>query len=221
MNYSENTALRLQPTESYTLAHTVHLSLDTMSDEQLAVAYSKGNDKAFELLLDRNKQKLLAYILFVTRNADIANDIFQDTVVKAIVKLQQGLYKPSGKFYCWLMRIAHNSIMDSFRRTRYANIVDVQDDNDMTKIDNDAVIVKSSEDCIANEQVFSDVESLMNQLPKNQRDVVFMRYYQQLSFKEIADLTGVSINTALGRMHYAVHNLRSMVQEHDIKLTLA
>lgn len=220
MNYSENTALLLQTAESVTLTHTVHLTLDTMSDEQLAVAYSKGNDKAFELLLDRNKQKLLAYILFVTRNADVANDIFQDTVVKAIVKLQQGSYKTTGKFYGWLLRIAHNGVMDYFRRTRSANIIDVQGDNDMTLIDNDAVVVKSSEDCIANEQVFNDVESLMNQLPKNQRDVVFMRYYQQMSFKEIADTTGVSINTALGRMHYAVLNLRSMVQKHDIRLTL-
>jgi len=196
------------------------LSLDKMTDEQLAMSYVNGDNKAFDLLLDRNKTKLLSYILFVVRNRDVAEDIFQDTFVKVIVRLQNGDYSPTGKFSAWLTRIAHNIIMDRFRNIQNDNTVDVDDMNDMAKIEGDSLTADPIETSFINEQVLSDVKHLVDALPAVQREVVFMRYFQELSFKEIAESTGVSINTSLGRMRYAVINLRRMVKQHQIQLQL-
>lgn len=194
--------------------------LNSMTDEQLAVTYINGDAKAFDLLLERNKAKLFSYILFVVRNRDVAEDVFQDTFMKVIVRLNDGEYSPSGKFGAWIMRIAHNIIMDYFRSQQYDLTVDVDDDNDMAKVEGSDATDQPIESCFVNEQVLAQVKCLMELLPPTQREVVFMRFFQELSFKEIAETTGVSINTALGRMRYAVMNLRRMVRRNNLELTL-
>lgn len=184
------------------------------------MSYIKGNNKAFDLLLSRNQTKLFSYILFVVHENDLANDIFQETFVKVITKLQEGKYVPSGKFAAWIMRIAHNVIMDWYRDNRTQNIIELNDDNDLSNINNNVSSVCNAEDRFVNEQVMSDVKKMMNLLPPTQREIVFMRFYQEMSFKEIAETTGVSINTALGRMRYAVLNLRRMAKKSDMALEL-
>ena len=190
-----------------------------MTDDVLVALYSKGNNQAFDILLERYKDKLYSYIYFSVRNDELAEDIFQETFVKAIVTIQQGRYTENGKFSAWLTRIAHNLIIDLFRQERNENVVS----NDETEVDlfNN---IKLSDDTIetklVNEQVLSDVRRLVDVLPDNQREVVYMRFYQDLSFKEISEITGVSINTALGRMRYALLNLRRLAEEKNIELTI-
>ncbi len=195
--------------------------LSEMTDEELAMAYVDGCNHAFDLLLSRNQQKLFSYILFVVRDRDVANDIFQDTFVKVIIKLQEGNYTPNGKFGAWVMRIAHNAIMDWYRNQKSEKIVDAAKDNDLSNISHNDFTDSGIENQFINMQVLHDVKKMMNQLPTTQREVVFMRFYQELSFKEIAEATGVSINTSLGRMRYALLNLRRMAKEHNIQLQLA
>ena len=192
--------------------------LKTMTDEQLAIKYMEGNNQAFDILLSRNQNKLFAYILFVVHDEGLANDVFQETFVKIIVKLQNGLYEPSGQFAAWCMRIAHNVIMDTFRRQKARHIVEPNEDNDLGKLRHRQIWEGNVEGRYVNEQVLRDVKTLMNKLPDAQREVVFMRFYQQMSFKEIADATQVSINTALGRMRYAVLNMRKMAKKNGIVL---
>ena len=194
-------------------------NFEGVSDEQLALLYVQGNNRAFDELLSRTQSKLFTYIMFVVRDHDVADDIFQETFVKAITKLQQGQYTDSGKFQFWLTRIAHNVIMDSFRDTKGSHIVEPNADNDLTNIHSTSIFDTSRENEIVKEQILEDVQHLMNALPPTQREVVHMRYYQQLSFKEISQLTGVSINTSLGRMRYAVMNLRKMSKEHHMILS--
>lgn len=191
-----------------------------MTDEQLAMAYADGDNKAFDLLLLRNQTKLFTYINFVVHNKELANDIFQDTFVKVIVSLQNHDYQPSGKFSAWLTRIAHNIIMDRFRDIQNDSIIDVYENNDITKLGDCEITDTFTEAQFINEQVLKDVKHLMEMLPALQREIVFMRYFQNLSFREIAETTGVSINTALGRMRYAVLNLRKMVRENNLELQL-
>ncbi len=191
-----------------------------MTNEELALLYVGGNNKAFDELLQRTQQKLFAYIMFVVRNEDLANDIFQETFVKVITKLQEGKYTDSGKFTFWLTRIAHNAIMDWYRTQKSEHIVDLADDNNLSILKGDQVMDMHRESEIVNEQVMQDVKRMMEALPASQREVVYMRFYQQLSFKEIAELTGVSINTSLGRMRYALMNMRKMAREHKIELCL-
>ena len=191
-----------------------------MTNEALALLYMGGNNKAFDELLTRTQSSLFAYIMFVVRNEDMANDIFQETFVKVITKLQQGSYTDSGKFTFWLTRIAHNAIMDWYRAQKSERIIDLADDNDLSNLKGEAVMDSYRESELVNAQVKADVKKMMEMLPAPQREVVFMRFYQQLSFKEIAELTGVSINTSLGRMRYALINLRKMAKEHQMELTM-
>lgn len=191
-----------------------------MTNEALALLYVGGNNKAFDELLTRTQSSLFAYIMFVVRNEDVANDIFQETFVKVITRLQEGRYTDSGKFTFWLTRIAHNAIMDWYRAQKSEHVVDLADDNDLSKLKGEQVLDNFRESEIVNEQVMDDVRRMMEALPAAQREVVYMRFYQQLSFKEIAELTGVSINTSLGRMRYALMNLRKMAKEHQIELAL-
>ena len=195
------------------------IKLNQLTDDQLVALYSNGNSKAFDTLLTRYQDKLYSYINFVMRNRDLSDDIFQETFVKAIVTLQKGNYTSTGKFGAWLTRIAHNLIIDYFRQDKNENTVS----NDAQEYDllNDAGLAEANiEDSMINEQTLSDVRRLVDALPDNQREVVFMRYYQDLSFKEIADITGVSINTALGRMRYALINIRKMSVEKNISLAI-
>lgn len=189
-----------------------------MTNEQLALSYVNGNNQAFDLLLSRNQSKLFSYILFVVYDQDLANDIFQETFVKVITKLQERKYVDSGKFSAWIMRIAHNVIMDWYRDNRAQNIVEATEDNDLSNINSNSCLDYNIEDRYINEQVLRDVKKMMNLLPPTQREIVFMRFYQEMSFKEIAETTGVSINTALGRMRYAILNLRRMAKKSKMSL---
>ncbi len=194
--------------------------INELTDEELAMSYIEGNNRAFDELLSRNQGKLFSYILFVVRNEDTANDLFQETFVKVITKLHEKRYTPSGKFSAWIMRIAHNVIMDWYRDIRTRNIVEPTQENDLSNLSGSNVLDANVENKFVNEQVLEDVKRMMSLLPPTQREVVFMRFYQNLSFKEIAELTGVSINTSLGRMRYAVLNLRRMTKEYGIALQL-
>ena len=193
---------------------------ESLSDEELALLYVEGDNRAFDVLLTRNQQKLYSYILFVVRDPEVANDVFQDTFVKVITKLQEGKYTNCGKFSFWLTRIAHNVIMDGYRRQKSEHIVEPTEDNDLSNLRSDELLDINRENEYVNMQIMNDVRHLMNALPASQREVVYMRFYQDLSFKEIADITGVSINTSLGRMRYALINMRRMAKQHAIQLSL-
>lgn len=196
-------------------------NLAELTDEELAISYMEGDNKAFELLLAHNQSKVFSYILFVVHDEDRANDIFQDTFIKIIAKLQKGLYTPTGKFSAWCMRIAHNVIADHYRGIRNGHIVEPTEDNDLSNLSGENMEVTNIENDYVNQQVLDDVKKMMRSLsPAPQREVVYMRFYQQLSFKEIADVTNVSINTALGRMRYALLNMRKMARDHNLQLQL-
>ncbi len=190
------------------------------SDESLALLYVGGDNRAFDELLARNQQKLYNYIMFVVRDPELANDVFQDTFVKVITRLQEGKYTDSGKFSFWLTRIAHNIMMDIYRQQRGERVVDVDENNDLSRLSSSDIMDHNRENEFVNDQIFSDVRHLMDMLPAPQREVVYMRYYQDLSFKEIAEMTGVSINTSLGRMRYALINMRRMARQHHIQLSM-
>ena len=191
-----------------------------VTDEALALLYVQGNNRAFDELLNRSQTKLFTYIMFVVHDHDVADDIFQETFVKAITKLQQGQYTDSGKFQFWLTRIAHNCIMDWYRDQQGNHIIDANKDNNLQNLKSASVMDLCRETEMVNEQVLLDIKRMVDVLPAPQREVVYMRYYQQLSFKEIAELTGVSINTSLGRMRYALINLRRMAKNNQIELAL-
>lgn len=195
-------------------------NISRLTDEELAISYVRGNNRAFDELLSRNQSKLFSYILFVVRDEDKANDLFQETFVKVITKLHQGRYVDSGKFGAWIMRIAHNVIMDWYREQRSRNLIEPTEENDLSNLSGNEILDSNVENRYVNDQIMVDVKNMMNMLPPTQREVVFMRFYQDLSFKEIAETTGVSINTSLGRMRYAILNLRRMSKEHNIALQL-
>lgn len=195
-------------------------NLNQMTDDMLVSQYSNGNSKAFDVLLSRYQDKLYSYISYVARNRELADDIFQETFLKAIVTLQKGNYSSTGKFGAWLTRIAHNLMIDCFRQERNENSIS-SDSVDYDILNDSNLADPTIEDDMVNEQILSDVRHLVDMLPDNQREVVFMRYYQDLSFKEIADITGVSINTALGRMRYAIMNIRRIAAEKNISLVMA
>ena len=195
-------------------------NLNDMTDEQLALSYIDGNNRAFDLLLSRNQSKLYSYILFVVHDRDLADDVFQETFVKVISKLQAGRYTACGKFSAWLMRIAHNVIMDWYRESKADRIVEPTADNDLSNLSGEDLCEGNIENQYVNTQVMSDVRRIMESLPAPQREVVFMRFFQQMPFKEIAETTNVSINTSLGRMRYALMNMRRLAKEHNIALQL-
>ena len=193
---------------------------DGIADETLALLYIGGDNRAFDELLARNQQKLYNYILFVVRDPEVANDVFQETFVKVITRLQEGKYTDSGKFSFWLSKIAHNVIMDTFRQQKSEHIIEASDGNDLNKLRRQDLMEKNRENEYVNSQILKDVRHLMDTLPTPQREVVYMRYYQDMSFKEIAEATGVSINTSLGRMRYALINMRRLAKEYDLQLNL-
>ena len=194
-------------------------NLNQIADDMLVALYSNGENKAFDELLSRYQSKLFNYIYFVVRNQELAEDIFQETFVKAIVTIQQGRYTADGKFGAWLTRIAHNLVIDSFRQERNENTVS-NDDSEVDLLNNAELCEDNVEMQMINDQTLNDVRRLVNALSDEQREVVYMRFYQDLSFKEIAEITGVSINTALGRMRYAILNMRRLAQEKDIVLQM-
>lgn len=190
-----------------------------LNDDQLIRLYVEGNNTAFEEILNRYQSRVFSYILMIVKNKDIAEDIFQEAFIKAINTIQQGRYVESGRFLGWINRIAHNLIIDYFRKEKNENTFST-DALEYDYVNNSAYSEKSIEEVMNNEQVLKDVVLLIDYLPKTQKEVVQMRYFQELSFKEIADRTGVSINTALGRMRYAIMNMRKIAVENDIYLEL-
>lgn len=189
------------------------------TDETLVALYANGDNEAFDVLLNRYRTKLYTYIYYIVRNSEQAEDIFQETFMKAIITIRQGRYNENGKFSAWLRRIAHNLIIDAYRQEKSENVISC-DEPEANILNN----IKLAEGTIENEmvgrQILEDVRHLMNCLPDEQREVVQMRFYQDLSFKEIAELTGVSINTSLGRMRYAILNLRRMAEKNGVVLSM-
>ena len=189
------------------------------SDEQLISLYVDGKNEAFDELLERHKDRVYMYIYHAVKNDELADDIFQDTFVKAIMTIKQGRYVENGHFPAWITRIAHNLIIDYFRQTKAENLQST-DDTDVNILNRKELSDCTIEDNLVTTQIHNDVRRLIRALPDSQREVLVMRYYKNMSFKEIADTTGVSINTALGRMRYAILNMRRLAEEHNIALTL-
>ncbi|MDD2525567.1 MAG: sigma-70 family RNA polymerase sigma factor, partial [Bacteroidales bacterium] len=186
---------------------------------ELVMKYAEGINEAFDVLLNRYKSKLFSYIYFAVRDRDLADDIFQDTFVKAIMTIRQGRYTENGKFPAWITRIAHNLIIDYFRQEKSNNQISSEEAG-FDLLNNPKFSDDNIEDRLIHDQIITDIKKLVMYLPENQQEVVIMRYYRNLSFKEIADATGVSINTALGRMRYAILNLRRIAEEKQMILTM-
>lgn len=193
--------------------------LELLADDKLVKLYKKGNNQAFEVLLSRYKSKAYTYIYLIVRNKELTEDIFQDTFIKAIATIQQGRYVESGRFLAWINRIAHNLIIDYFRREKNENTFST-DALEYDFINNAKLSEKSIEETISTEQILFDVVHLVDFLPASQQEVIRMRFFEDLSFKEIAERTDVSINTALGRMRYALLNMRKLAYENDIQLEI-
>ena len=186
------------------------------TDEQLIKGYLKGSDSCFEQLLRRHKNKIFTYILLTVKQRDVAEDIFQDVFVKVINIMNKGSYKEEGKFLPWVMRIAHNVVMDYFRIGKRMQFVDNADDENEEDLDIFKLLVndeKNEEEKIMEEETGSEIRALINRLDDEQKEVLLMRHYGKMSFREIADMTNVNINTCLGRMRYAITNLREMMEE--------
>ena len=194
-------------------------TLKERSDERLIALYVDGNNEAFDVLIDRHKDRVYSYILHYVKNPELADDIFQETFVKAIVTIKQNRYVENGRFSAWITRIAHNLIFDYFRKEKSENRQST-DAGDINILNRKELSEATVEDHIILSQIETDIHRLIMALPENQREVLQLRYFKDMSFKEIAMLTNVSINTALGRMRYAILNMRKMAQENHISLSL-
>jgi RNA polymerase sigma-70 factor (ECF subfamily) len=188
-----------------------------LSDLDLINEYLNGNQSALEALINRHHKKLFSYILMLVKDKELAEDIFQDTFYKVILTLKSGNYKEEGKFLSWIMRIAHNLVIDFFRKDKKIPVVENNEEYDI--FNTIKIYDESYEEKIIKEQIDNDVKRLIDYLPEEQKEVLIMRHYKELSFKEIADLTNVSINTALGRMRYALINMRKIIDEKQIVLS--
>ncbi len=189
------------------------------SDDQLVALYVDGVNEAFDTLIERHKDRLYSYIFHSVKSEELADDIFQETFVKAIVTLKQGRYVENGHFSAWISRIAHNLIIDHFRQSRAVNLQST-DDTEYNVLNRKELSEQTVEDTMVTQQIHRDIRRLIKALPESQREVLLMRYYKNMSFKEIAERTQVSINTALGRMRYAILNMRRIAEEHNIILTV-
>ncbi len=197
--------------------------LSKLTDAELVSAYQKGNEKAFEILLNRHQNRVFSYILMMVKNTELANDIFQDAFTKVILTLKKGKYNDEGKFLPWVMRITHNLTIDHFRKSSKMTFVGqrkYQEDEEFNIFDILNLEEGTIEDEIVSEQIFQDVRDLVELLPEDQLEIVKMRHFMGMSFKDIADTKDISINTALGRMRYALINLRKLVKEKNLELTV-
>ncbi len=193
--------------------------LFSYTDDELVARYIDGNNEAFDILLKRHESKIYSYIYYIVKDDDKANDIFQETFVKAIMTIRQGRYTGNGRFVSWITRIAHNLIIDNYRQEKIENCISNEDD-ELDIFNRKELSEGTIEDTLIQDQITCDIRRLVNALPDSQREVIEMRFYRDLSFKEIAELTNVSINTALGRMRYAILNIRRMAEQYNIALTL-
>ena len=192
--------------------------LKELTDEQLVSLYTKGNNSAFDTLLKRYESKVSSYLLYSIKNQELAEDLFQDVFIKIVVRLKNGQYAENGKFSSWMMRIVHNHLIDYYR----TSVADKLISNDASEVDlfnnADIAVNENREQEMIDQQTLREVKELIAELPDSQREVLIMRVYDELSFKEIAQKTNCSINTALGRMRYAILNLRHMAFERGISM---
>lgn len=189
-----------------------------VSDKELISNYLRGDESSLEKLIRRHQRKVYAYIMMIVKDDQLADDLFQDTFIKVINTVRSGSYKEEGKFIQWVMRIAHNLIIDHFRKEKRIPVIDRKKDN-FDIFERVRISDPSVEEMIITDQIHHDVRALIELLPEDQKQVLTMRHYYNMSFKDIAEATDVSINTALGRMRYALINLRKMIREKNLILT--
>ena len=187
-----------------------------LSDQELVKKYINGDNHSFEVLLNRHKNRVFAFIMSKIKNKDLSEDIFQDTYVKVVNSLQKGKYNEEGKFLPWVMRIAHNLVIDHFRKQKKMHMVRSNNDFDIFDIIKDDSI--NVDDRLIRDQIFNDLRVLIDLLPNDQKEVLKMRYFEEMSFKKIAEYFDISINTALGRMRYALINLRVLSKKRHVDL---
>ena len=193
-------------------------SADSTLEKELIRSYLEGNLSSLQKLIKKYENRLFSYIFMLVKDKQLADDIFQETFIKVINTLNSGRYNDEGKFIQWAMRIAHNLVIDHFRKSKKVSFVENRyEESDV--FENLYIADKSIEDVMVTNQIFSDVKKLMDSLPEDQREVLYLRCYAGLSFKDIAEQTEVSINTALGRMRYALINIRKMIEEKNLILT--
>ncbi|MBE9511409.1 MAG: RNA polymerase sigma factor [Bacteroidetes bacterium] len=192
--------------------------IHNLSDYELIERFMNGSQPGIEELINRYKTKVYTYILLMVKNQQLAEDLFQETFIKVIQSLKMHKYKDNGKFVSWIIRIAHNLVIDHFRKEKQINTCN-NEDYEADLFNSSKFSTKNIEQLIVHNQIIKDVRKLIDELPDDQREVVMLRHYGQLSFKEIAEQTDVSINTALGRMRYALINMRKMIDEKKLSLT--
>jgi len=194
------------------------VKLQQFSDQDLVKRFIQGDQSSIAVLITRHKNKVFTYIILIVKNQSLAEDIFQDTFIKVIKSLKEGKYKDNGKFVSWVIRIAHNLTIDHFRKEKQINTYSNEDYE--ADIFNSKKLSESTvEDIMVETQIIKEVRLLIDELPDDQKQVILLRHYGGLSFKEIADQTDVSINTALGRMRYALINLRKLIEQKNLSLT--
>ena len=194
------------------------MNLKKLSDHELLNTYISGNEDSINVLLNRHRKRILDYIYMMVKNRDVADDIFQETLIKVVRFVQEGRYTENGKFLSWVLRIAHNQVIDYFRQKKQRNNVS-EGDAGYDILTNQKFSDHTVEEKLITNQIETDVRKLIDFLPPEQKEVVLMRYYMGLSFKAIAEQTDVSINTALGRMRYALINLRKLIDEKQLRLS--
>lgn len=194
------------------------MNLNRLSDYELLNNYISGNEISINILLDRHRKRIFDYIYMMVKNQDVADDIFQETLIKVVRFVREGRYTENGKFLSWVLRIAHNQVIDYFRQKKQRNNIS-EGDAGSDLLNHPKFSDRTVEERLITDQIEADVRKLIDFLPSEQKEVVLMRYYMGLSFKEIAEQTNVSINTALGRMRYALINLRKLIDENRLTLS--
>ena len=190
---------------------------NTKADSYLVSQYLSGDEKSLEILIDKHKSRIFNFIYSKVLDRYTSEDIFQETFIKVIKTLKKGLYNEEGKFLPWVMRISHNLIIDYFRKNKRLPMFDNCESFDIFSILKDDI--PNAENTMIDKQIKKDLVKIISELPKDQKNVIMMRLYKNMSFKEIADISGVSINTALGRMRYAILNIRKLIEQHQIVLS--
>lgn len=195
-------------------------TLINLSDYELVQKYVEQDDRAsIEVLINRHRKKIYTYIVLIVKDQHLAEDVFQETFIKVFKSLKEGRYRDNGRFISWVIRIAHNLMIDHFRKEKQLNTIS-NDSYENDLFNSKKFADKTVEEEIVFDQISKDVRRLVHELPEEQREVVILRHYCDMSFKEIAEQTGVSINTALGRMRYALINLRRLIKEKDLSLSV-
>jgi RNA polymerase sigma factor (sigma-70 family) len=194
------------------------LKLQHLSDQELVKRFIQGDQPSIEILINRHKNKVFTYIILIVKNQQLAEDIFQDTFIKVIRSLKDGKYRDNGKFVSWVIRIAHNLTIDHFRKEKQFSTFS-NEDYEADIFNTRKLADGTIEDILVENHIVHEVKLLIEELPEDQKQVILLRHYGGLSFKEIAEQTGVSINTALGRMRYALINLRKLIEQKNLSLT--